>query len=162
MSDGPSRRKCIAAVRVRGTLSAFREARETLQMLHLTRNNYAVLVNDNPSFIGMLKAAQGFVTWGEPTKDVVTLMLKEKGKFVGNKKLEDEKLSKLGYKSVEELSDAVFNCKVDYWKLPGIQPLFRLHPPTKGFRGKIKKSFIAGGELGYRGEKISELLRRMT
>lgn len=130
-------------------------------MLHLSRNNYAVLVNDSPSFLGMLKAAQGFVTWGEPSKETVASMLKERGRFVGNKKLTDEKLQKIGYKSVEELADAVFNCQVDYWTLPNIQPVFKLHPPTKGFRGKIKKSG-AGGELGYRGEKISELLKRMV
>jgi large subunit ribosomal protein L30 len=37
-----------------------------------------------------------------------------------------------------------------------------LHPPTKGFKGKIKKSYSAGGELGYRGEKINELIKRMV
>jgi large subunit ribosomal protein L30 len=131
-------------------------------MLHLSRNNYAVLINDSPSFVGMLNATQGYVTWGEPNKEIVTLMLRNKGRFIGNKKLIDENLSKISYSSVEELSDAVFDCKVNYWKIPGIQPFFRLHPPRKGFRGKIKKSFVAGGELGYRGEKISELLKRMT
>jgi large subunit ribosomal protein L30 len=43
-----------------------------------------------------------------------------------------------------------------------VQPIFKLHPPRKGFKGKTKKSFAAGGEAGYRGEKISELLKRMT
>jgi large subunit ribosomal protein L30 len=39
--------------------------------------------------------------------------------------------------------------------------VFRLHPPSKGFKGKIKRGYGSGGELGYRGEKINELLRRM-
>jgi len=34
-----------------------------------------------------------------------------------------------------------------------MQPVFKLHPPTKGFKGKIKKGYSMGGELGYRGEK---------
>lgn len=130
-------------------------------MLNLTRNNYAVLIDDRPSFVGMLKTAQNFVTWGETSKETVNQLIKEKGRLVGNKKLTDEYAQKVGYKSLEELAEAVFNCKVEYWKLPNVQPNFRLHPPTKGFKGKIKKSYAAGGEVGYRGEKINELIGRM-
>ena len=42
-----------------------------------------------------------------------------------------------------------------------IKPLFRLRPPSKGFKGKVKKSFAAGGEAGYRGHSINDLLERM-
>ena len=154
-------RKCIAVVRVRGVIRGSREVRETLQMLHLTRNNYAVLIDDRPSFLGMLKAAQNFTTWGEISKETVRNIITRKGRLAGNKKLTDEYLQKIGYKSVEELAEAVFICHVEYWKLQTIQPVFRLHPPTKGFKGKIKKGFTMGGELGYRGEKINDLLNRM-
>ena len=44
--------------------------------------------------------------------------------------------------------------------VPGLKPLFRLHPPRKGYEG-IKRSFKEGGALGYRAEKINALLRRM-
>lgn len=152
---------CIVAVRVRGTISASREARQTLQMLHLTRNNHAVLVCDRPSFLGMLKAAQNFITWGEASKETVCALIKEKGRLEGNKKLTDEYSQKNGFKLLEELAEAVFNCSVEYWKLPNVQPVFKLHPPSKGFKGKIKRSYGAGGELGYRGEKINDLIKRM-
>ncbi len=109
----------------------------------------------------MLKTAQNFITWGEVSKETIMAMLKERGRLAGNKKLTDEYAQKIGYKSLEELADAIFNCKVEYWKLPEIQPYFKLHPPSKGFKGKIKKSYDAGGELGYRGEKINALLERM-
>lgn len=40
--------------------------------------------------------------------------------------------------------------------------LFLLHPPRGGFERKgIKRSFYLGGALGYRREKIDDLLRRM-
>jgi len=40
---------------------------------------------------------------------------------------------------------------------------FALHPPIKGFERKgTKKSFKVGGALGYRGEKINELIKRMA
>jgi len=154
-------RKCIAAIRVRGIISAPLQVRETLKMLNLKRNNYAVLIDNRPSFLGMLKTAQSFVTWGEISKETLTALLKERGRLVGNKKLSDDYAKKLGYASLDELADAIYNCKVEYWRLPNIQPYFRLHPPTKGFKGKIKKGYGMGGELGYRGEEINELLERM-
>lgn len=161
MSEEPKERKCIAAVRIRGVISAPLQVRETLQMLNLRRNNYAVLIDNRPSFLGMLKTAQNFVTWGEVSKETVLMLLKKRGRLVGNKKLTDEYAKKNGYNSLEELAEAIFNCKVEYWKLRDVQPYFKLHPPTKGFRGKIKKGYNMGGELGYRGEKVNELLMRM-
>jgi len=161
VSEKKQERKCLAVVRVRGTISAPRHVRETLQMLNLTRNNYAVLIDNRPSFLGMLKTAQNFVTWGEVSKETVNELIKERGKLAGNKKLTDEYAQKAGFKSLEELAEAVFNCKIEYWKLPKVQPNFKLHPPTKGFKGKIKKGYGAGGEVGYRGEKINELIGRM-
>lgn len=151
----------MAVVKIRGTISAPREVRETLQMLHLKRNNYAVLVDDSPAFLGMLKTAQNFITWGEITKDTVKMLIEKKGRLLGNKKLTEEYAQKLGYKSLSELSEAIYKCEAKYWKLQGIQPFFRLHPPTKGFKGKTKKTYRMGGETGYRGEKINELLKRM-
>lgn len=149
-------------MKVRGTIRAQREARETLDMLHLARSNHAVLVDNRPSFLGMLKRVRSYVTWGEVSKETVAMLLKERGKLVGNKKLTDEYAQKVGYKSLDELADAVASCKVEHWKLPGVQPVFRLHPPKKGFKGKTKKSYSAGGEAGYRGERINELIKRMV
>lgn len=110
----------------------------------------------------MLKTAQNFITWGEVSKETIATLLKKRGRLAGNKNLTDEYAQKLGFKTLDDLAEAIFNCKVEYWKLPGVQPYFRLHPPTKGFKGKIKKSYSMGGELGYRGEKINALLERMV
>jgi len=155
-------RKCFAVVKVRGTISAQREARETLELLRLPKTNNAVLIDNRPSYIGMLYRVQNYVTWGEVSKETVGLMLKERGRLAGGKKLTDEAVKKLGYKSIDALADAIASCKVEFQKLPNVQPVFKLHPPKKGFKGKTKKSFVAGGEAGYRGEKISELINRMA
>ncbi|MGQ9551340.1 MAG: 50S ribosomal protein L30 [Candidatus Bathycorpusculaceae bacterium] len=162
MAQKVDERRCIAAVRVRGVISAKREIRETLEMLHLTRNNYAALIDNRPAFLGMLRTAQNFITWGEASKEAVSMLLRKRGKLAGNKNLTDEYAQKAGYKSLEDLAEAVFSCSVEYWKLPNVQPVFKLHPPSKGFKGKIKKSHRMGGETGYRGEEINELIRRMV
>lgn len=162
MSKKASECKCIVAVRVRGTISAQREARDTLDMLHLGRTNHAALVDTRPAFKGMLHQVQAYVTWGEASPETVALMLKKRGRLAGDKKLTDEYAEKIGYKSLNALAEAIVTCKAEYWKLPGMQHVFKLRPPTKGFKGKIKKSYRAGGEAGYRGEAINELIKRMV
>jgi large subunit ribosomal protein L30 len=43
-----------------------------------------------------------------------------------------------------------------------LKPFFRLNPPRKGFGRKgIKTSFTAGGGLGYRQDKMNDLIVRM-
>lgn len=149
-------------VKVRGTISALREARETLELLRLARTNNAILIDNRPSFMGMLYRVQNYVTWGEVSKETVALMLQKRGKLAGGKKLTDESVETLGYKSIDGLAEAIAKCKTQYQKLPNVQPVFKLHPPKKGFKGKTKKSYAAGGEAGYRGEAINDLIKRMS
>lgn len=153
--------KCLVAVRIRGVIGASREVKDTLKMLNLKRNNHAVIIKNTPSYIGMLRKAQNYITWGEPSQDTIISLIRKWGRLIGDKKITDEYAKKIGFKSVEDLAKAVFEGKIDYNKLPGIKPFFRLHPPTKGFKGKIKKSYGMGGETGYRGEAINELIQRM-
>jgi large subunit ribosomal protein L30 len=154
--------KVIVVVKVRGEISGQREAKETNAMLGLSHTNHAVIIDNRPAYMGMLQRAQSYLTWGEASKETVTMMLKERGRLLGNKKLTDEYAQKVGYKTVDELADAIFNCKVEYNKLEGITKTFRLRPPKKGYKGKTKKSFRAGGEAGYRCEAIDKLVQRMV
>jgi large subunit ribosomal protein L30 len=154
--------KCIVAVRVRGTVSAQREARETLELLQLVHTNHAVILDSRPSFWGMLQRAQSYVTWGEATPETINLMLKQRGRLSGNKKMTDEYAQSVGYKNLDDLAAAIAACKTEHWKLEGAQKVFRLRPPKKGYKGKTKKSFNAGGEAGYRGEAINQLVKRMV
>ncbi|MGD6806155.1 MAG: 50S ribosomal protein L30 [Candidatus Bathyarchaeia archaeon] len=152
--------KCLVVVRVRGTVSALKETRETLELLRLTHTNHAILIDNRPAYKGMLQRASNYVTWGEVTKETLVEMLTKRGRLAGDKKL-SENLEKVGYKSIDELADALVNCKVSYSKLPGIEARFKLHPPSKGYKGLTKKSFRTGGEAGYRGEAINDLVKRM-
>ena len=62
---------------------------------------------------------------------------------------------------LDELANEIFNCQIKYRDLKNVKPIFKLHPPSKGFKGKTKKSYGVGGELGPRGEQIDSLLKRM-
>jgi large subunit ribosomal protein L30 len=154
--------KPLVVVRIRGTVSAQREARETLELLHLTHTNHAVLIDSRPAYKGMLQRVNSYVTYGEPTKETVTMMLQKRALLAGDKKLTEEYVTKIGYKNIDDLAEAIVNCKAQYGKLPDIVARFRLHPPSKGYKGKTKKGFKAGGEAGYRGEAINALVQRMV
>ena len=155
------KRRCLAVIRVRGASDIFREVEDTLKMLHLPRNYHATLVNDNPSYRGMLRKAQSRVTWGEISLENIILLLKKRGRVVGNRKLTDEHIKEIGYVSLEDLAKTINNGNVEFGKIPKIKPVFRLHPPKKGFKGKVKRSYAAGGVTGYRGEAINDLIERM-
>ena len=142
--------KPLVVVRIRGVVSAQREARETLNLLSLSHTNHAVIVDSRPSYKGMLQRVNSYVTYGEPTKETITMMLQKRALLAGDKKLTEEYLTK------------IVNCKVEYNKLPDVQTRFRLHPPSKGYKGKTKKGFKAGGEAGYRAEAINALVQRMV
>jgi large subunit ribosomal protein L30 len=152
--------KCIVAVKVRGEVSAQREARETTALLGLSHTNHAVLIDNRPAYRGMLIRAQSYITWGEASKETVTAMIKQRGRL-GSQKFTDEAAKKLGFNSVDDLAEAVYNLRADWSQLEGVTKTFRLRPPKKGYRGKTKKSYRAGGEAGYRGEAINDLVRRM-
>jgi len=152
----------LAVVRIRGIINVRKEVEDTLRMLNLQRNCHATLIDDRPSFLGMLRKAQNIVTWGEVSKETISLLLKKRGRTIGDTPLTDEYAKKVGYESLDDLADAIYNLKVMLKDLPGVKPVFRLHPPRKGFKGSIKKSYRAGGEAGYRGEAINDLIRRMV
>lgn len=155
------KRKCLAVIRVRGSSGVFHEIIETLKMLHLTRNCHATLIDDRPSYLGMLRKVQNQVTWGEVSKDSTVQLLRKRGKLVGNKKITEEYLKEIGYKSLDDLAEAIHKTEVEFTRLPNLKPVFRLHPPKKGFKGKVKKSYAAGGVTGHRGEAINNLIKRM-
>jgi large subunit ribosomal protein L30 len=155
-------KKCLVAVRIRGMSDISHGIKDTLSMLRLTRNCHATLVDDRPAYKGMLRKSKDYLTWGEVSQENIALLLKKRGRLVGDKKLTDEYAKELGYKSLDDLAEAIFKVEVECSSLPKVKPVFRLHPPKKGFKGKIKRSYAGGGELGYRGDAINDLLKRMV
>lgn len=153
--------KTLFVVRIRGGVDARKTVEATLTMLRMERNNYATILRESPSYIGMLRKVKDYVTWGEPTAETVKLLLEARGKLVGEEKVTDEALKNLGYDSVEALSNAIASGVVEFSQLNGVKPFFRMHPPKKGFKKTVKRPYRDRGELGYRGEAINELIKRM-
>jgi large subunit ribosomal protein L30 len=151
--------KMIAALRVRGRTGVKRDIQETMSMLNLTRINHMVLINNNPSYDGMLVKAKDYITWGDLDAETLSAIIAKRGRLPGDKKVTDEYVKdNTDYSSIEALSKAVVEGETTV-EDAGIKPVFRLHPPRKGYES-TKKSFKEGGSLGRR-ENINELVTKM-
>lgn len=129
-----------AIIRLRGTIKAKPDVKDTLKMLNLHKNNGCTIIHDNPSYRGMLQKVKDYVTWGEVDESMA-------------KKL----LSRANVADV----DAAYGQLQEGTPLRTIGEAFiGLHPPRKGYRG-IKRPYSMGGSAGYRGQHINELLERM-
>ncbi len=159
--EQPASKKCLAVVRIRGVSDIRRDIKETMNMLSLQRNCHATLVDNRPAYLGMLKKAQNYLTWGEISKETLALLLTKRGRLVGNRKMTDEYARKLGKESLSELADALVKGELEFRSLPSMKPVFRLHPPSQGFKGKVKRSYSSEGVSGYRGEAVNKLLEKM-
>ncbi|MGQ9721214.1 MAG: 50S ribosomal protein L30 [Candidatus Jordarchaeum sp.] len=152
----------LAVIRLRGSVNVRKEINDTLKMLRLHHVNHAALINNSPSYLGMLQKAKDYITWGEIDADTLNLLLSKRGRLIGDKKLSDQYIKeKLKFKTIEEFAKAVYEKQAKLNDLPDLKPVFRLHPPKGGFYRTVKRALHSNGELGYRGGKINELLKKM-
>lgn len=150
-----------AVVRVRGTTKIRKDIEDTMKMLNLTRVNHCVVVPETPSVRGMLEKAKDYITWGEINETTLARLIKFRGRLEGDNPIDDSYVKEnTEFTSIISLAKSIVNDQFKYKDLKKVKPLFRLNPPRKGYEG-IKRSFQNGGALGYRGEKINELIERM-
>ncbi|MDL2246207.1 50S ribosomal protein L30 [Methanobrevibacter sp. OttesenSCG-928-K11] len=148
-------------IRVRGTTGVIGSIADTLKMLRLNRISHAVLVEENPSYEGMLQKSKDYVTWGEIDSETLAEIISKRGEISGGEKVTDEYLKEnTDYSSIDDLAKALVNGEVKLSDLD-IKPVLRLHPPRKGYED-IRVSFNEGGSLGYRGEEIKDLAKKMA
>jgi large subunit ribosomal protein L30 len=153
----------IAVIRIRSGIGLRKDIKETLQTLSLSRVNHAIVIDKRSAYLGMLQKAKDAITWGELDAPTLTRLLLKRGRLEGNHRLSDEYMTrKTKYKSIEDFATALLSFKAELNDVPKLKKVFRLHPPSKGFKGSIKLPFQKSGELGYRGPEINSLLKRMT
>jgi len=150
-------------VRLRGRVDVPPDVEATLKLLRLTRKYTAVIYPKTDSIDGMLDVVKDWVTWGEIQAETLKKLILERGRAVGNKPLNEERIKELFGMDVDELVNALIEGRIFWHKLEDkVKPVFRLHPPKGGFKKSIKKPLGSGGELGYRGEAINELINKMV
>ena len=138
-----------AIIRIRGSVKLRKDIRDTLKLLRLNRKMHCVVLNETDILKGMLQKVKDRITWGEINEDTLKFLIEKRGRKPGNKRL------------TKEEAEDVFNKTKENQKIPNIiKPVFRLTPPSKGFKNSIKQHYPKG-ELGYRREEINKLLKRM-
>lgn len=160
----PADGRWIAVVRIRGTVNVRKDVEETLKLLRLHKPHHVVLVPLTESYKGMLIKAQRMIAWGEISFETFLKLLREKGRLIGNRRITDDlvrEYSKNKFKSIKELAKSIWNKEISFKSIDWLKPVFRLRPPSGGYRGSVKKPFEIGGSFGYWGQRINELLNKM-
>ncbi|MBU0761947.1 MAG: 50S ribosomal protein L30 [Candidatus Altiarchaeota archaeon] len=156
--------KVYVVVRVRGETHVKKTIADSLKTLGLTRKNHCTLIVENESTQGLLQKIKDYVTWGEANEGTVGSLLAKRGRVSIAKPLSDDFVKEnSAYPDIKSFALALSKGEATMVSVKGLKNYFRLNPPKKGFeRGGIKYPFSVGGALGYRGEKINDLVGRMV
>ncbi len=155
--------KCrIAVIRIKGKPGMKKEIRSTFEKLRLYNKNTCVIIPNTPSYIGMLDKIKHASTWGELDEKTCAELFAKRAKLPGNKKLTDEYMKEKLKTDIKTFAKDFMTFKKEINEVPGMKNFFKLQPPRQGFERKgIKTPFSQGGVLGYRKEKINDIILRM-
>ncbi len=150
-----------AVIQVRSLINIRKDIRRTLELLRLNRVNHCIILHEDAISKGMLQKVKDYVTWGEIKPEVLARMILTRGKLEGGVQITPAYIkSNTEFGTPLDFSKAVVDGQIKYSSLEAVKPLFRLHPPLKGYEG-IKRAYNVGGALGYRGDNINDLILRM-
>lgn len=137
----------LAVVLVRGLAKTPNTIKRALALLNISRKNECVLLDNNPVNKGMINKVKDYVAWGEVSEQTIKELVEKRGRLFQGR--EEDRKGKYKYNYLE-------------YGGKKYRKSFHLNPPQKGFGRKgIKMAFKVGGALGYRGEKMNDLIVRM-
>ena len=152
----------IIIVRISGKQGLTEQIKSTFKLLRLYKKYNCVVVPNSPQYIGMIKKVNDFITWGEVDEKTLKQLLEKRGRLPNNIQLTEEYTKEKTKLSINDFTKEVFQGKKELKDIPGLKLSFRLHPPKGGFERKgTKQPYSTGGVLGYRKEKINELIQKM-
>jgi large subunit ribosomal protein L30 len=134
-------------IRISGMIGLPKKISSTLDQLRLRRKYSAILLEENPENLKLLKVIRNFVAYGRISEENIARLIDKRGQKTKEwKKLDSKKISsELGKKKLSDF---------------GLKPFFRLHPPRKGIESK-KHFGVGKGVLGDNKDDINKLLERM-
>jgi len=145
-------------IRLRGRMGLSPEHLDTLARMNIPAKHNAALIIDTPSNKGMLNKVTDYVTWGEIDNASLVALLKKRGRLPADERITEDFLKSNGMGTFEDVAAKI----MENGKVPEpIKRTFRLTPPSGGFKKHITRHIKSGGELGYRGAAIAELVKKM-
>ena len=152
--------KAFLVVRIKGQADVPHWANTTLNLLNLEKKYRAVIIPVKDNTVGMLRKVQHYLSWQEIDIETTKELLDKKGRKSGYKKITDEDVSKVGFKTIDELATSLSEGKISKAKIKPIKPWFALSPPRQGFKRSTKRLYGQKGVLGHNKE-LTTLIRRM-
>ncbi|MFX0103117.1 MAG: 50S ribosomal protein L30 [Candidatus Hodarchaeota archaeon] len=152
----------LVAIRIRGAVNKSHWMKKTLELLRLHKKNHAVLLQASKSINGMLFKVKDFIAYGTINKEMLVQLLQNRGRLQGNNPLTEQFIKNiLNLEGFEALADDLLSLKLKYQDIKKIVPVLRLHPARGGFFKGIKKQYTHGGVLGFHGDDINKLVKKM-
>ena len=152
--------KAFLVVRIKGQADVPHWANTTLNLLNLEKKYRAVIIPVKENTVGMLRKVQHYLSWQEIDIETTKELLDKKGRKSVYKKITDEDVSKVGFKTIDELATSLSEGKISMAKIKPIKPWFALSPPRQGFKRSTKRLYGQKGVLGHNKE-LTTLIRRM-
>ena len=152
--------KAYLVVRIKGQVDVPYWATTTLKLLKLEKKFRATIIPAKDNTLGMLNKVKHYVSWQEIDPALTKELLDKKGRKAGYKKITNEDLAEIGFKSIDELANSLAEGKTSLSKLKPLKPWFALAPPRSGFKRSTKKLYGQKGILGQNKE-LATLVRRM-
>ncbi len=149
--------KAFLVVRMKGTINVPHWARTTLDLLHLDKRFRATIIPERDNIQGMLDKVKHYVSWQEVDITTAKELLEKKARKEGYRKIAPEDVTKLGFKSTDELAKSIAEGSVTLSKLKPLKPWFALSPPRRGFKRSTKKMYGEGGILGNHKELLAQV-----
>jgi large subunit ribosomal protein L7e len=164
----PADPKVALIVRIRGINHLAPQVRKILQLFRLRQIHNATLVRINRATLNMLKKIEPYVTFGYPTRSVISDLIYKRGYGKVDKQripltsneIIEKGLGRFGIKTIEDLIHEVTSCGTHFKQANNFLWSFKLNSPKGGFNNK-RHPFQQGGDWGNREEEINTLVRRM-
>ncbi len=152
--------KAYLVVRIKGQVDVPHWAQTTLKLLKLEKKYRATIIPAKDNTLGMLNKVKHYVSWHEVDSALAKELLDKKGRKSGYKKITQEVLDEIGFKTTDELAASLAEGKTSLTKLKPLKPWFALSPPRHGFKKSTKRMFGQKGVLGQNKE-LGTLVRNM-
>ena len=150
-------------VRLRGTTDISRQQSLLLSKLNLRKINTAVFLKGTPANIRQLKKVENYITWGEPSKKLVSELIYKKlyGK-VGEERVHIKSNAQVEEHiggdiiCLEDIINEINNVGAHFKNICNFIFPFKLTTPEGTLASRIRKPATDNGHWGYRGEDINE------
>ena len=150
----------LIVVNLHGLINTPGQVRQTLIELGIGKKFAATVVNDDPTTSGELDLCKEYIAWSPIDAELLSSLLKSRGKVSNTKPIDAGALKALGVKDHSELAAKIIDGGSRLSSVKGVKPFFGLSPPRGGLKRSSRRQFRQGGVLGEN-PKLPDILRRM-